>query len=147
MTHWLALDSTILIRAVEGERDDASAMASRRLVFGRPDNLCFVVSELLLAEVLVRPMRLQNAELTRFYRRLVTDLQAFKLVPVTRTTLIEAARIRSALGSLKLPEAIHLATAKRAGCKALVTLDLSIPASAPVPIAGPDDPMLAEFMR
>jgi predicted nucleic acid-binding protein len=123
----LALDTNVLIFAVEGSEADAHVAACRRLVFEAPPPVAFVVSEVVLSEVLVRPMREGNAELVRFYRRMLTDLRAFRLVQVSRSVLLDAAQLRS-VSSLKLADAIHLATAERLGCVGLVTLDQSLKA-------------------
>jgi predicted nucleic acid-binding protein len=123
----LALDTNILIFAVEGAATDEQVVACRKLVFEVPQPSAFVVSEIVLSEVLVRPMRDGNAELVRFYRRLLTDLRAFRLIQVSRSVLIDAARLRSISG-LKLADAIHLATATRLGCVGLVTLDRALKA-------------------
>lgn len=140
----LALDSNILIIAVESDTADPDASACRTLVFEREPDVVFVVSEILLAEVLVRPLREGNLELARFYRRLLTDLRSFRMVPVTRSVLLEAARLRSA-SRLKLADAIHLATAVRQGCKALVTLDAEFASSGSVAVLGPTAAL--EFAR
>jgi predicted nucleic acid-binding protein len=142
----LALDSNVLIRAVEGDSAIPDVAAARSLVFQRPDNLVFVGSELLLGEVLVLPLRDGNLELVRFYRRLLTDLRAFRLVPVSRTILIEAARLRS-VSALKLPDAIHLATAARTGCKALVSMDQRIRAAGTIRVLRPDDPEIESLLQ
>ena len=138
----LALDSNILIHAVEADGADADARACRTLVFERGRETAFVVSEIVLAEILVRPMREGDVELTRFYRRLLTDLRSFRMVPANRPVLLEAARLRS-LSRLKLADAVHLATASRHGCKALVTLDASLRSPCTVATIGPAEALSA----
>ncbi len=137
----LAIDANILIRAVEGSEADTVSNACRHLVFDNPPPTAFIVSELILSEVLVLPMREGNVELTRFYRRLLTDLRAFRIIPVSRAVLIDAARLRS-VSTLKLPDAIHLATATRTSCAAFVTLDKAISAAGAVSTLRPDDPAI-----
>ena len=134
----LALDSTILIHAVEGTEESSVAIACLQLVFEHVHTTPFIVSELLLAEVLTLQLREGNADLVRFYRRLLTDLHAMRMVPVNRSVLLEAARLRS-VSALKLPDAIHLATATRAGCKAFVSLDRMIKAPGAVLVIPPDE--------
>jgi predicted nucleic acid-binding protein len=59
----------------------------------------------------------------------------------TRSVLLDAARLCS-VSALKLSEAIHLATATRAGCAAFVTLDAGLDAPGAVPTLRPDDSAL-----
>jgi predicted nucleic acid-binding protein len=141
----LAVDSDVLIRAVEGDTSEPDVRAANALVFKRPPHVSFVVTELILAEVLVLPLRNADVELARFYRRLLTDLHAFRLVPISRGIVMEAARLRS-LTHLKLPDAIHLATATRTGAKSLVTMDARIRSPGVVPTLRPDSPELAALL-
>ncbi|MGL5136789.1 MAG: type II toxin-antitoxin system VapC family toxin [Beijerinckiaceae bacterium] len=141
----LAIDSNVVIHAVEGEEADPVSAACRRLIFDMPTPQAFIVSELILAEVLVLPIRRGNSDLTRFYRRLFTDLRTFRMISVTRAVLLEAARLRS-VSSLKLPDAIHLATATRAGCAAFVTMDQLATTPGAVGMLRPDDPLLLQSM-
>lgn len=80
-----------------------------------------VTSELSLAEVLVKPMREAPAYVP-IYRQYLHSRPHFDVLPVTRTLLIEAARLR-ATTRLKLPDAIHAATALEARCGVLLTND------------------------
>jgi predicted nucleic acid-binding protein len=139
----LALDTNILILAVEGADGDPDVVVCRKLVFDLPQDASFIVSEIVLSEILVRPMRQENVELVRFYRRLLTDLRAFRLVQVTRSILLEAARLRS-ISSLKLADAIHLATATRIGCRGLVTLDAALKAPGALSVLSPSDALAIE---
>jgi predicted nucleic acid-binding protein len=133
-----ALDTNILIFAVEGADNDDLVLACRKLVFETPGLPAFVVSEIILAELLVRPLREGNLDLVRFYRRLLTDMRAFRIAQASRGVLLEAARLRS-VSNLKLADAVHLATATRLGCRGLVTLDGSLRASGAVPALSPAD--------
>lgn len=47
-------------------------------------------------------------------------------MPVSRSILIEAAKIRSAAGNVRLPDAIHLATAVSTGCDTVLTNDRTL---------------------
>ena len=53
--------------------------------------------------------------------------------PITRDVLIEAAAIR-ATTRMKLPDAIHVATAVTCGCSALLTNDERLRATAGIPV-------------
>ena len=72
--------------------------------------LTAVTSELTIAEVLVKPLRDRNTLVVDAYRALLSGTNDINLAPITRQSLSQAAAIR-AVGSIKLPDAIHAATA------------------------------------
>jgi predicted nucleic acid-binding protein len=86
-----------------------------------------VTSELTLAEVLVRPFRDGDDDLASHYREIFTSEAEFDVLAVERKVLIEAAMLRSVTQSLKLPDAIHVATARLAGCHFMVSDDRRLP--------------------
>jgi predicted nucleic acid-binding protein len=81
-----------------------------------------VTSELTLAEVLVRPLRDGNTARQRAYEQALSDRPQLRLIPVDRAVLLAAARLRAA-GNVRLPDAIHVATACAARCDVLITND------------------------
>jgi len=87
-----------------------------------------VTSELSLAECLVKPMASRRTEFIETYLAMLRDHRSISLVPITRDLLIDAARLR-ALSRIKLPDAIHAATALQSGCASFLTNDdrLNIP--------------------
>jgi len=92
-------------------------------------NLSAVTSELTLAEVLVRPFIDGNIERQTAYQHALQSSEVLEVVPVSRDVLIEAARLRS-VANLRLPDAIHGATARLTGCATFLTNDrrlLAIP--------------------
>ena len=52
--------------------------------------------------------------------------QIFELRPVSRDILIETAEYREHAGMPKLPDAIHVVTAIRAGCRTVLSADLRL---------------------
>ena len=54
---------------------------------------------------------------------------ALRLVPVSRPILIDAAALRAKHSALKLPDAIHVATARASGCEVLLTNDRALTGS------------------
>jgi len=86
-----------------------------------------VTSELTLAEMLVRPLQDGDKELAARYQDIVTSSDELSVSPVDRKTLIEAAMLRSFSRSLKLPDAIHVATARLCGCDFIVSDDRRLP--------------------
>lgn len=115
------LDTNAIIGAIEG---DDSLRASIWALFavdrGNVDSL--VTSELTIAEVLVKPLQLGQDTIVTTYLELLRSGDRMSVVPVDRDVLILAARWRKDR-SVKLPDAIHLATAERANCQVVLTSD------------------------
>lgn len=81
-----------------------------------------ITSELSLAEVLVKPLREKNQARQDAYKRAIVNRKNVFVLPVLRELLIDAAQIRADIG-LKLPDAIHVATAVRSQCTTFLTND------------------------
>jgi len=113
--------SNIIIYAVEGYETHAAAIKAflRGLTDGE---ILAVTSELTVAEVLVKPRRDKNTKLEEAYRRFLLPTESLRTSPVTREVLEAAAGIR-ANSTLKLPDAIHVATAIREQCDSYLTND------------------------
>jgi predicted nucleic acid-binding protein len=82
-----------------------------------------VTSELCLAECLGGPYRTGREDLASIYIDLIRDRPQLTVNAITREILIEAARLRSEVRTLRLPDAIHHATARIAACDILLTND------------------------
>jgi len=126
------LDANILIYAVE----DLTVVGQKiRTLFSRFDNgeLHAVTSELSLAEVLAKPVRDGKQAIQDEYEQLLTNSDALTVMPVTRDVLIRAAQIR-AQTSVKLPDAIHAATALMKNCTTFLTNDQRFAVIAPLPV-------------
>ncbi len=122
------LDTNVFIYALEGYPDFVDELTE---LFENFDdgNLRAVTSELTLAEVLVRPFIDGNVERQTAYQQVLQSSEALEVVTVSRDVLIEAARLRS-VSTLRLPDAIHGATARLTGCETFLTNDrrlLAIP--------------------
>tara|TARA_R110002020_G_scaffold50818_3_gene143858 strand:+ start:5786 stop:6220 length:435 start_codon:yes stop_codon:yes gene_type:complete len=116
------LDTNALIGILEKaeELNEAQDLLVEEINTG---DLEAVTSELALAECLVKPIADRDETLIRDYMWLLaTDSKFLRVMPVTRDVILEAARVRAGSG-IKLPDAIHLATAKMAGCNAFVSND------------------------
>lgn len=85
-------------------------------------NLSAVTSELSLAEALVKPFQNQDLAKQTIYKQLISNSQNLTVIPVNRDVLIEAARLRANV-NIKLPDAIHAATALLTQCSTFVTND------------------------
>lgn len=96
--------------------------------------LTVVTSELSLAEALVKPMRDQDIARQTTYRQFLSSRPNLRVIPVQRAILIEAARQRATNNSLKLPDAIHAATAVILKCTTLLTNDQTFKSVSSLPI-------------
>lgn len=84
-------------------------------------------SEITLAEVLPKPLSLGQESLTDFYTDLLSDRGPLDVVPVSRAILLDAAMLRRRNLSLKLADAVHVATALRQDCVAFLSDDRRLP--------------------
>ncbi|MBI3799662.1 MAG: PIN domain-containing protein, partial [Deltaproteobacteria bacterium] len=75
-----------------------------------------------LAECLVKPLELGQSSIVQTYLGFLQPRRFLTIVPITRDLLIEAAKLR-ATTRLKLPDAIHAATARWQNCTFFVTND------------------------
>ena len=120
----LYIDTNIFIYAFEGFPEYADKL---RELFEAIDSgdVKAVTSELTLAELLVKPFMDANTQRQSFYRDTIQNSDLLSVCSVSRDILIDAARLRS-LSSLRLPDAIHVATASFAGCTFFLTNDRRI---------------------
>ena len=114
-----------MIKAVESF-DEASDRVAALL-----DSGACVTSELTRAEALVGAFREQSVQpdLAVDYEHLFADAR-LEAMPIDRTILTHAARLRAADLSLKLPDAIHLASAISGTCEILLSADKKLLAAA-----------------
>lgn len=146
------LDTNVFIAAFE-RKDSLGRMIGRLFeVRTRPHRQVFVTSELTIAELLVAPYRSDDAELSDAYESLLATNEWLQVCPVTRPVLKRAAWLRSRVGGLKLPDAIHLATALELNCTDMLTDDLalgrmSFPAGINLSILRPDEPTLTTLIE
>lgn len=114
----VTLDSAPLIYFLEDHRTLAPRFAPlfEAEAAGRME---IAISAIAVAEVLAGPLKAGNEALARRYRRALT---AWQVVPVDADLAMLAARLRAAHG-LRLPDALHAATAIATGSAALVTHD------------------------
>lgn len=78
-----------------------------------------------LTEVLTKPLRTGRHDLAKDYRTILRNSRYFTLLPVTEEIAEEAASLRAQFG-LKTPDALHAATAIKAGCDSFLTNDLGL---------------------
>lgn len=129
----LYFDANVFIYAVEGSDDIAGRLRTLFELLGSNLDIA-VTSELTLAEVLPKanPIRRRN------YLELILWSGLFNLYSVTRDVLMDTADYRkiAAVSSRaaskpsasmpKLPDAIHVVTAVRAGCGRMLSFDRAL---------------------
>jgi predicted nucleic acid-binding protein len=94
-----------------------------------------VVTPIILAEVVSGPLKSGKDELAERYKQLMTANRGWSLASIDSETAMLAARLRAKNG-LKLPDAIQVAAAIRAGCYALITHDRDFKRVTDLPILG-----------
>jgi len=115
------LDTNIWIYALEGYPAFAQDLTQLFQGIDR-GNLSIVTSELSLAEVLIKPFQNQDLAQQTAYKQLIRNSQNLTVIPVSREVLIEAAKLRASI-NIKLPDAIHAATALLTQCSTFLTND------------------------
>ena len=100
-------------------------------------NLTVVSSPILVIEALVKPLRDGNTEIELQYRELFAS-NAVRLLDTSYQVFADAARLRAET-ALKTPDALHAATALRAGCALFITNDTDFRRVQGLPIVVLDD--------
>jgi predicted nucleic acid-binding protein len=128
MTARVYLDTNVFIDAFETE---TSFDAPGRLVldFLSKGRVVGVISELVVAELLVKPMETGDTELQYAYACLFDSGQSIETRPVDREVLLRAAQLRAESKSLRMPDPIHVATAQLGRCGGFVTSDRRLAAT------------------
>jgi predicted nucleic acid-binding protein len=115
------LDANIVIYIVEGVPAYLDQIRALMTAVNAGEIIA-VTSELPLAETLVKPLKDQQPALQQAYKIFLTPTPAFELIPISRAILEDAARLRPTT-KLKLPDAIHRATALSYQCDSFLTND------------------------
>jgi len=118
------IDTNLWVYALEGYPQYKLFLTA---LFGEIDagNLYGVTSELTLAELLVKPFLDKKPATQRAYQHALQSAINLQVVPISRQILVESARLRAET-SLKLPDAIHVATALHTHCDTFLTNDKRI---------------------
>ncbi len=115
------LDANIWIYALEGYPSFIQDLTALLQSIAQ-GTLTAITSELSLAEALVKPIQNQNVAQQEIYKQAICSRQNVFVVPIQRNVLIEAAQLRAST-NLKLPDAIHAATALVTQCSTFLTND------------------------
>lgn len=117
------LDANLFIYAVE-QVDPFAPQVEGLFRAADQGEIVLVTSLLTLAETPVMPYRNADKELVVTYRELFTwPPPGLYVAPLNARVLDHAARLRASVSSLRLPDAIHLATADSEGCDLVLTND------------------------
>jgi predicted nucleic acid-binding protein len=117
----IALDTAVWIYHFEGSAAYGPA-ADRVLEVVSQGRIGTVVSELVLLELLVAPLKKGAQDIADEIELAVMHFPNLQLAPVTRAVLLRAAEMRARYG-LRTPDAIMLATAVESGATLAVTND------------------------
>jgi predicted nucleic acid-binding protein len=115
------VDTAPIIYWLEGHPRFAELFAEVFEAAGSGD-ISVVISTITLAEVVAGPLRSRNEVLAAQYKEALTRSLGWQVYPLDVETAVEAARLRSVY-SLRLPDAVQVATAIRAGARAIATHD------------------------
>jgi predicted nucleic acid-binding protein len=119
----VALDSNVLIYLLEGNGPLADSAGA--LIDGIEDGLAKgVLASIALTEILSRPAALGDGPLFERYAEELRAIPNLRIVGLDDDAAIDAAWGRS--GGRDLGDAVHLATARRAGATCFVTNDARI---------------------
>ena len=122
MTVRIYLDSNVFIDAFEN--DEKPVTRGRRLLeFIRCGEAVGIISELVVAELLTKPLETGDEIMRDAYARLFDSSSTIETHPIDRHVLMRAAELRARWKGLKMPDAIHVATAQIQACAGFVTSD------------------------
>ena len=150
------LDTNIFIYAIERPAGVSGEIADLLLdLIGiEPSTIDseIVTSELFLAEVLVAPLATNDEDLIMKYEAIQTQEFNVDVKRIDLDILRIAARIRSKNTSIKLPDAIHIATAAFSRCTHFLTADRDLVKQSKkleleFAVCEPDAKLLAELLK
>lgn len=120
------IDANVFITAFE-KRGPTSEILVRLFLSGRIGQAPpLVTSELSLSELIVEPLEMGRSDLVQLYDNWTISNRHLEVIPVLRGVLFGAAVLRGRDRTLKLPDAIHLATALDQRCTHFLTDDSRI---------------------
>ena len=140
------LDANVFITAFEhaGARSDHAWWILDAVEGGE---ILGATSEITLAEVLVRPVERGATDLASAYDRMIVSGPNFEVLPVRRDVLIRAAEIRASRTSVKLPDAVHIASAMAMDCTFFVTEDRRLKVPEGIELVGVDPYALDDILK
>jgi predicted nucleic acid-binding protein len=121
----VALDANALVYLLEAP-DPLGRVTAAILDAAESGRLTVVLATLALAEIAVGPVRAGDETIVERYADEIRDLRGVQIVPLTADIALDVGVIRGR-HRIRLADAIHLATARRAGASAIVTNDRQMP--------------------
>jgi len=120
------LDANVFVAAFEhvGAHSDHAWWIIRAIESG---DIAAGTSEITLAEVLVKPFEVGATDLADGYERMMVSGSNFEVLPVRRDILVNAAALRARRTSIRLPDAVHIATAQALSCGFFISDDRRLP--------------------
>jgi predicted nucleic acid-binding protein len=115
------LDTNVFIYAVEAVAEYKAPIEALFTLL-EDSTVSAVTSELTLAEALAKPLEVGRHDIAQVYEAMLTPSSWLAVVPIERSILIEAAHLQARL-KLRLPDAIHIATAVATGCPTVLSND------------------------
>lgn len=146
------LDTNVFIAAFERRDTLSDQLATVFSARSEHPGKVFVTSELTLSELLVVPLRDGITTLSGYYSNVLSGADWLHVCPVTKPILIAAAGLRAGRRGLRLPDAIHLATAVEMDCSDFLTEDSSLgvageSAAPALRMLRPDEPTLKSLLE
>lgn len=151
------LDTNILIALFEGQQQQQETLREFMNLAIDTKGVAFHTSAMSFSELLVKPYRGKDEPLARHYLQLARSTDWLTVHDIAPIVIETAAALRAAT-SLRLPDALHVATAMSAVCPYILTFDLGItglpqlhhpisgkPMGRPVEVVHPDDASLREL--
>jgi predicted nucleic acid-binding protein len=121
-------DTNVFIHGTEGADNSPIRLAITSLFLAEQASKAPVLktSLLTISELMVHPYRLKDVKLESDYRVFWQTNDFLEVGPIDLNILLNAAELRANYAGLKLPDAIHLATALAFGCDVFLTADEGI---------------------
>jgi predicted nucleic acid-binding protein len=144
-------DTNIFIMIFESKAPQADCLSAALIPRGERDP-ALVTSLITYSELMVGPIREDNEKLAAAYETLFASPHLIDVVAVDQGILRTAAGLRAGQRSLKLPDAVHIASAFHAGCSHFVSDEARFPSAFQVDgvtlaVLRPDPEGLAELGR
>jgi predicted nucleic acid-binding protein len=115
------IDANVVIYSVE-KIDPYWTLLQPMWAAAKAGDIALVGSELLLVEILVKPLRDKDARLEAIFRDLLLASDELRLMPIDISVLDSAAHLRATV-AIKTPDAIHAVTALLCGSTVFLTND------------------------
>ena len=159
MKRSLYLDTNVIVALIEAQEAEPDSLWMFMNRARATKIVSFHTSALSFSELLVKPYRSRDEGLVRQYLQLAKSddwLAVHQVAP----TVIELAAVLRASTRLRLPDAIHVATAMLADCDDMLTFDVGItslpqlqhpisgkPIGQPIEVVRPDEASLRELIE